>query len=111
MGRTTNWLYDHLRFVPCYTPVILCDRLVNRQEFPKLEAWSLNPRSFSRRFWRRIMGDGIYPMDSRRLRRLGPCILHSHFGYVAAGDLALQRILKAPWVVSFYGADVYQLSR
>ena len=38
VGRTTNWLYDHLRFVPRYTPTVVCDRLANRQEFADLEA-------------------------------------------------------------------------
>src|SRR2546425_557328 len=33
VGRTTNWLYDHLRFVPRYTPLVLCDNLMLRDEF------------------------------------------------------------------------------
>lgn len=38
VGRTTNWLYEHLRFVPRYGRIILCDMLVNREEFSELEA-------------------------------------------------------------------------
>jgi colanic acid/amylovoran biosynthesis glycosyltransferase len=38
-------------------------------------------------------------------------VLHSHFGYVAVGDLQLQQTLEIPWVVGFYGADVYQVGR
>ncbi len=111
VGRTTNWLYDHLCFLPRYTPVVLCDELVNRGEFPRLEAWSLRPQSSTRRVWRRIVGKRLYPSDLRRLKRISPCLLHSHFGYVAVDDLALPRAFEVPWIVSFYGADVYQLGR
>ncbi len=111
VGRTTNWLYDHLRFVPRYTPVVFCNLLMNRQEFPELQAWSPNTESLTRRLWRRLTASRLYPADSRRLRKFAPCILHSHFGYVAVEDRLLQRHLDVPWVVSFYGADVYQLGR
>jgi hypothetical protein len=29
-GRTTNSLYDYLRFVPRCTPTVVCDTLANR---------------------------------------------------------------------------------
>ena len=34
VGRTQNWIYDHLRHVPRYRPVILCEELCNRSEVP-----------------------------------------------------------------------------
>lgn len=111
VGRTVNWLYDHLRFVPRYTPAVFCNTLANRDEFPALEAWSLQPEGLTRRIWRRVTGDRLYPSDLWRLKRIAPCLLHSHFGYVAVEDHVLQQTLEVPWVVSFYGADVYQLGR
>ena len=111
VGRTTNWLYDHLRFVPRYAPVVLCDRLLNREEFPALEARALKRESLSRRLWHRVTGYRWYPSDVLWLRRRALGVLHSHFGYVAVDDLALRQVLDVPWVVSFYGADVYQLGR
>lgn len=111
VGRTTNWLYDHLRFLPRYTPTILCDSLANRQEFPELDARAIDPQSVGRRIWRRLRAERLYPPDRIRLERVSPRILHSHFGYVAVGDMHLARVLDVPWVVSFYGADVYQLGR
>ena len=106
-----NWLYDHLRFVPRYVPTVLCETLLNRDEFPELEARCFMPKSLTRRLWRRIVGNHLYPTDAWWLRKKMPCILHSHFGYVAKGDLTMQRAYELPWVVSFYGADVYQLGR
>jgi colanic acid/amylovoran/stewartan biosynthesis glycosyltransferase WcaL/AmsK/CpsK len=111
VGRTMNWLYDHLRLLPEYTPLVLCERLANRDEFPELEAWPMPHDQLSWRIWRRLTGNPVFPPFSRRVQRLDPRILHSHFGYVAEGDLALHRAVPCPWIVAFYGADVYELGR
>jgi colanic acid/amylovoran biosynthesis glycosyltransferase len=106
VGRTTNWLYDHLRFVPSHSVVVLCDKLRNRQEFPELQAWCLD-WTLTRRAWRRITMNCLYPSERRQLKRLAPSVLHSHFGNAAVADCVLHRSLDVPWVVSFYGADAY----
>jgi colanic acid/amylovoran biosynthesis glycosyltransferase len=107
VGRTMNWLYDHLRFVPRYTPFVICDTLLNREEFSELDAWRINHNGLPRRVWRRLAGDRVYLFDRQRLRLLAARVLHSHFGYVALGDFTLHRMLQVPWFVGFYGADVY----
>ncbi len=104
-----NWLYDHLRFVPNVRHLILCGSLQNREEFPELEAWCVNSHSLARRLWRKLAGQRPYPVDLMRVKARHPAVLHSHFGYVAAEDFALQEALRIPWLVGFYGADVYQL--
>ena len=40
VARTMNWLYDHLRFVPRYDPLVVTNSLENRAEFPLLTAWA-----------------------------------------------------------------------
>ncbi len=111
VGRTMNWLYDHLRYIPRHVPLVFCDQLENRKEFPLLEARSRETERFSRRLWRSLMGNRLYPTDARWLRRTRPALLHSHFGYVAVNDFGLRAFLDVPWLVSFYGADVYELGR
>lgn len=111
VGRTMNWLYDHLRFVPRYTPVILCEELENRDEFPELEALATRRNTITRRLWHRMAGDRLYPSDSQNVRSRSPLLLHSHFGYVAVHDRPLIQSLKIPWFIGFYGADVYALGR
>ena len=111
VGRTMNWIYDHLRYIPHHAPLVLCDELENRDEFPLVEARSLKVNHFSRRLWRHLMGERVYPFDAAWLRRRRPALLHSHFGYVALNDFELRNFLEVPWLVSFYGADVYQQRR
>ena len=52
----------------------------------------------------------FYPSEYQTLKRLAPCVVHSHFGGDAVYDYKLHRNLDVPWVVSFYGADVYAKS-
>ncbi len=111
VGRTTNWLYDHLRCVPKYVPFVLSDSLLNRDEFPLLDAWQIDPQAFSRRLWRKLTRSRVFPLDMWKIKRLRPCLLHSHFGNIGIEDLELMNTLDIPWIVSFYGADVYQLGR
>lgn len=111
VGRTDNWIHDHLRSLPRYRPLVLADSVQNLDEFPGIETWPWNRETLLRRAWRRLGGPGPYPPDLRRLRAQGPVVLHSHFGYVATDDHGLRRALDVPWVVGFYGADVYELPR
>src|SRR5262245_5031153 len=111
VGRTTNWLYDHLRCLPRYNSVVLCDNLANRDEFPEVRTWHRNSETIPRRIWHRLAPHRLFPIDARTLRRLAPRLLHSHFGYDAVGDVNLAASLGAPWIVSFYGADAYELGR
>ncbi len=111
VARTQNWFYDHMRFVPRHRPVVVCRSLENRDEFPDLEAIHLDPERLDRRVWRKLGPRRLYPPDARLLKRYDPIAFHSHLGYVAAGDLPIADAVDVPWLVSFYGADVYVLGR
>lgn len=113
VARTMNWMYDHLRHLPAgrYRPVVLTDVLENRAEFPDVEAIGRDWEAIPRRAWQKFFRPRPYPPEVGQLRRLGPRVLHSHFGYVGLGDGPLARALGVPWLVAFYGADVYQHSR
>jgi colanic acid/amylovoran biosynthesis glycosyltransferase len=111
VARTMNWLYDHLRHVPRYDSIVVCDEIENREEFPQLTAWKLNNDSLAHSIWRRMSGRDTRPLYARRLRRIRPRVLHSHFGYVAVEDYSLWKSIDIPWVIGFYGADVYSLGR
>ena len=111
VARTQNWFYDHLRFVTRHHPVVVCGSLENRDEFPELEAVHLDPERLDRRVWRKLGPRRLYPPDARLLRRYDAMAFHSHLGYVAAADFDFVDALDIPWLVSFYGADVYLLGR
>lgn len=109
VSRTTNWLYDYLTYIPGYRVIVVAAELSNRIEFPKLEAWNVDPASLKRRIWRQLGKRRLYPGDAWKLKRVSPQLLHSHFGDKAVNDYQLAKTIGRPWVVSFYGADIYQL--
>lgn len=111
VARTQNWMYDHLRCLQGYRAIVLSDVLENEQEFPDIEARVRSPRTLPRSVWGRLSGDSLFPSDRIWLKGLAPAVLHSHFGYVAAQDHQLARFLGIPWLVSFYGADAFELPR
>jgi colanic acid/amylovoran biosynthesis glycosyltransferase len=109
VARTMNWMYDHFRALSAYRPLVLAGELEHRDEFPEVEARKWGGSTLPRRVWRKLRGPRPFPGDLRRLRAEDPAVLHSHFGYVAAQDFGLRQALGVPWVVGFYGADVYEL--
>jgi len=109
VGRTDNWMYDHLRSLTRYRPLVLADRLENLDEFPDVETWPWNRWTRTRRMWKKIGGGRPYPPDLRRVRAMNPVVLHSHFGWVAIQDHGLHEALDVPWIVGIYGADAYEL--
>jgi colanic acid/amylovoran biosynthesis glycosyltransferase len=106
-----NWMYDHLRHLPRHHVVVLADEVTNRAEFPALDVRPWNQPSLPRRIWRRVNGSRLYPPDRVRLRRLDADLLHSHFGYMGIEDRILHAARPTPWIVSFYGADVFEWPR
>jgi len=111
VGRTMNWFYDHMRVLPRHRPVIICSVLENRLEFPKFEAMRLTCDRLGARVWNKLSPRSLYPLEVRRLRALKPKAFHSHLGYVAIHDARNPYSLDIPWLVSFYGADVYLHAR
>jgi colanic acid/amylovoran biosynthesis glycosyltransferase len=111
VGRTENWVFDHLIALPRYRPLVLAGSVQNQDEFPGIETWQWVEETLPRRAWRKLFGAGPYPPDTWRLKARRPAVLHSHFGYVATDDHGLRRALGVPWLVGFYGADVYELPR
>ncbi len=82
VGRTENWLYDHLRCISRYRSVVLCDRLIDCEEFPRLEArcWGLD--ELPSRVWTRLWPARLHPPDARWLRRMSPaCCIHTSAGW------------------------------
>jgi len=108
VARTQNWIYDHLKSLDGYRPVVWCEKVQHRHEFSGIEAYPLTARSVSRRVWNRFSKGKAFPADVRRLKYLSPSVVHSHFGRVALRNIKVSLACNVPWLVSFYGADAYQ---
>ena len=81
VGRTTNWLYDHLRFVNGYDQVIWCRKIANRNEFPMLRARKYDNYSLARRAWKRFFNNKLLIMTTIILSVIihPICVIHVLF--------------------------------
>lgn len=114
---TETFVWQVLRQLRRYPPLVLADRRENGDVFPlpgaefveaaaSRPAWSLA--------WARLAG-GFAPIRyaggprfAEELRARGAAVCHVHKGYRALVTRPLTRALGLPLVVNFYGSDVSQ---
>jgi colanic acid/amylovoran biosynthesis glycosyltransferase len=107
---TENWIYDQVRFTRRWRPVVIAKHLENAGRFPWPSVHALAhlaaPAMVGNRLakWR----TGVYPLFRRAARREGVALLHAHFGHLGGVARGLARELEIPFVVSFYGVDMWQ---
>jgi len=110
---TENWIYDQVRFTRRYRPVILAKHLSGPDRFPWEPVHSLSELGPARMLRQRLARwrTGVYPHLRRAAAREGAALLHDHFGHMGWVAYDLGRVLRIPFVVSFYGVDMWQHER
>lgn len=108
-----SWLYNQLRFLQRYRPVVLTQEGRNLDQFPVQTLYSAEAYPFwqrqANRVWRRLSGE--YPFYGPLLRRERARLLHAHFGDQACRCLRAVRSSGLPLLTSFYGYDATQTPR
>jgi colanic acid/amylovoran biosynthesis glycosyltransferase len=114
LPRTETFIWQTLRKLRRYPPLVLADRLENLDAFPLpgAEFLKLEPsRSLWSRALARVTADFApvrYPggLDALRGRDIAVC--HVHKGFRALVTREFTRALGRPLIVNFYGSDVSQ---
>ena len=113
---TETFIWQTLRHLRRYPPVILADRSENPENFPLPDAefLVLNPkRSFTSRVAARLSGDFasvLYPGCVEALQGKEIAVCHAHKGFRALVTKEFTASLGKPLVVTFYGSDISQHS-
>jgi colanic acid/amylovoran biosynthesis glycosyltransferase len=106
---TETFLFNQMRSLSRYAPVVLCTRLANEARFP----WD-GPRVMGERHLPRL-GQALRPLHARltldpawreAITRHGVVVLHGQYGTNGLVAAAYGRKLGLPVVTSFYGGDV-----
>ncbi len=108
-----TFVYEILRALTTFTPVVLCQELMNREHFPLSHIIHLRMTSawWGERLYhavrRRMAGiDTIFAYKYyRAVKALGPAFVHAHFGPTGVMAVPLRRKLGLPLITSFYGYD------
>jgi len=110
---TENWIYNQVRRLTRYAPVVYCHITMNLETFPaaKLRVLDLadaySPGPLFNIACRKLFG--VWPGFWFPMRKDRPDIIHAHFGPAGYHMLGFTRRLGIPLVTTFYGADVGKL--
>lgn len=118
---TENWIYPQVARVPGVESAMLCDDVVNLQEFSldpsrlfvrrSFAADHIVGRSIPARAARRILNGAARFTALRRARAWKPAVLHAHFGMHGWASLRLKELLGVPLITSFYGYDAWSVPK
>ncbi len=113
LGPTMVWLYDQIRSLTRYRPVVLTQAVRNREAFPFHPVYSMEdlPR------WRQTLYRavrkmrGTYAGYAPILKQEQADVIHAHFGQEGYRCLEARRDARVPMVTTFYGVDVSALPK
>ena len=112
---TENWIYHQIVTARSYCPVVLAYQKVNPELFSIGTVYSLiddnsYPGVYYQKFMRKFI-TGYFPYFKKIIKEQNIRLLHSHFGTNGYFTMLLNRDLRLPQVVTFYGYDASSLAK
>jgi colanic acid/amylovoran biosynthesis glycosyltransferase len=110
LHSTHNWIYEQFQVLRDFKPVVLADKAPDLEQFPVERVFAVrsgNPlRQAGDYLCRRLLG--YYPTFAAAVRAEHALLLHAHFGDRGIASVKLARLLRLPFLVSFYGRDLWR---
>ena len=110
---TTVWMYDQIRMLKKYHPVVLTQLRQNVDAFPLCDVFSAEDLPGAVHLFYRVIRKvrGTYAGYEKWIRQVDGALIHAHFGQEGYRCLEAKRQTQVPMVTTFYGMDVSQLPR
>jgi colanic acid/amylovoran biosynthesis glycosyltransferase len=110
---TTVWMYDQIRTLQRYKPIVLTQTRQNEDQFPFEPVFSAEDLPCYKQVANRVVHviRGTYSGYGRWLAENEARLIHAHFGQEGCRCLAVKRGARIPMVTTFYGMDVSVLPR
>ena len=110
---TTVWMYDQIRTLKRYTPIVLTQLRENLDQFPFEPVYSAEDFSTLHHFSYRAICKlrGTYVGYHKWLKDTGARLMHAHFGQEGFRCLDAAKGADISMVTTFYGMDVSALPR
>lgn len=113
LPATATWIYDQIRALKRYRPIVLTQTRQNLDRFPTetvLSAEDISPvRRTTLRLTRKMRG--TYAGYENWLREHNAALIHAHFGQEGYRCLSAKQRTDIPLITTFYGLDVSALPR
>ncbi len=110
---TTVWMYDQIRTLKHYQPVVLTQMVQNRDLFPFDHVLSVESLPYWKRQGYRVLRKiwGTYAGYTPWLKEMDAVLIHAHFGQEGYRCLSAKQGAGLPMVTTFYGMDASVLPR
>lgn len=110
---TTVWMYDQIRTLKRYHPVVITQLRQNVDLFPVSDIFSAEDLSLVQKTGYRLIRKlrGTYAGYEGWIKKVGGRLIHAHFGQEGFRCLAAKKNTNLPMVTTFYGLDVSKLPR
>lgn len=111
LPATTVWMYDQIRTLKRYKPIVMTQARQNLDQFPFEPVFSSEDFSFIGRMSSRLVNKvrGTYAGYADWLRDHQAVMIHAHFGQEGFRCLSAKHKVQIPLVTTFYGLDVSAL--
>jgi colanic acid/amylovoran biosynthesis glycosyltransferase len=105
---TMRWIYNQIKYLESFKPLILADSTTNLQELPDIPVVAINGKHRLALFeLAHKLGFRFSPSNyDSAIKKHHPTLLHSHVGNRAWYDLPLAKKHNLKQIVTFYGADL-----
>ncbi len=113
LPATATWIYDQIRALKRYRPIVLTQTRQNLDRFPTETVLSAEDISPARRTTLRLIRKmrGTYAGYENWLREHHAALIHAHFGQEGYRCLSAKQRTNIPLITTFYGLDVSALPR
>jgi len=117
LSCSQTFIYSFLKNQKKYEPVVITEKIANRDQFPLKQIYLIPPRNLLQR--------GVNVLSSRIIYRYlavekkysdilvqeKPCLIHAHYGPVGFAALHYKRKFNVPLITAFHGFDMTKLFR
>ena len=113
LPATATWIYDQIRALKRYRPIVLTQTRQNLDRFPTETVLSAEDISSICRTTLRLIRKmrGTYAGYENWLREHNAALIHAHFGQEGYRCLSAKQRADIPLITTFYGLDVSALPR
>lgn len=110
---TTGWIYDQIRSLTRYEPVVFARYVRNVDQFPTDRLFDFTDHGWLAGITDRILLRlrGTYPRYARHVTAQSGDLIHAHFGQEGFRCLGAKKKAGVPLVTTFYGLDMSALPR
>jgi colanic acid/amylovoran biosynthesis glycosyltransferase len=111
LEKTESWLWEYLKNLKSYNPLLVCEEIKNLDLFPLDDIVQLEKPVIAERLFGGVVRAfvprhiAIERAVAKKIKQINSALIHAHYGPNGVYAIPLARKFNIPLVTSFYGFD------